>query len=61
MEPFLKWAGGKRWLLDSTKDRQLSLRALYAPYQDRRIIDLFAGAGPVTMGVNPHVRGAIAS
>ena len=54
MEPFLKWAGGKRWLLEATKDRSLSLRALYAPHQERRLVDLFTGAGSVVFGLAPR-------
>lgn len=54
MEPFLKWAGGKRWLLDATKDRQLSLRSLYEPHRNRRLVDLFTGAGSVVLGLAPQ-------
>lgn len=54
MEPFLKWAGGKRWLIDSAKDRQLSLRLLYEPYRNRRLVDMFTGAGSVAFGLSPE-------
>lgn len=54
METFLKWAGGKRWLLDPAPDREISLRGLYEPYRHRRLVDLFTGAGSVAFGLAPQ-------
>jgi DNA adenine methylase len=43
----LKWAGGKRWLV-------AKLRELYEPHRDKTFVDLFCGAGSVSLGLLPE-------
>ena len=43
LNPVLKWAGGKRWLLPALRD-------LYEPHAHRRLVDPFAGGLSVTLG-----------
>ena len=45
--PPLKWAGGKRWLVPT-------LRKLYAPYRERRLVEPFVGGMSVALGLHPH-------
>ena len=44
--PPLKWAGGKRWLVPH-------LLPIWAKYRDRRLVEPFAGALAVTLGLMP--------
>lgn len=44
--PPVKWAGGKRWLVPR-------LRTLWAPYQDRRLVEPFCGGLAVSLGLRP--------
>jgi len=46
LRPPLKWAGGKRWLLDE-------LRKYWQPYQDRRLVEPFCGGLSVALGLQP--------
>src|SRR5215213_2689233 len=47
MEPFLKWAGGKRWLTNSSQD-------LFPPVESyRRYIEPFLGGGAIFFHLNP--------
>jgi DNA adenine methylase len=46
LDPPLKWAGGKRWLVRT-------LRPLFAPYQHRRLVDVFCGGLAVPLGLLP--------
>lgn len=46
LQPPLKWAGGKRWLLDT-------LRPIWAPHVGRRLVEPFAGGLAVTLGLQP--------
>jgi DNA adenine methylase len=43
----LKWAGGKRWLVPH-------LRPIWAPYQNRRLVEPFCGGLAVTLGLLPE-------
>src|SRR5262249_42541232 len=46
LDPPLKWAGGKRWLVpEFTK--------LFAPHQWRRLVEPCSGAAAITLGVQP--------
>lgn len=45
MIPFLKWAGGKRWLVQ---------RALPCPVQYDRLVEPFLGGGAVFFGLEPR-------
>jgi len=47
LEPPLKWAGGKRWLLDT-------LRIVYGPHRGRRLVEPFVGGMAVTLGLAPE-------
>lgn len=44
--PPLKWAGGKRWLVPT-------LKPLWEPYKERRLVEPFAGGLAVTLRLNP--------
>src|SRR5688572_22017369 len=44
--PPLKWAGGKRWQVPH-------LRPLWAPHQDRRLVEPFCGGLAVALGLQP--------
>lgn len=46
LDPALKWAGGKRWLLPVLRD-------LYAPHRHRRLVEPFVGAMSVALGLRP--------
>ncbi len=46
MTPFLKWAGGKRWLAPAIKD-------LYEHLNCNKLVEPFVGAGSVFLHVNP--------
>lgn len=46
--PFLKWPGGKRWLVASHSD--------LLPRRYSRYIEPFLGAGSVFFYLNPNVR-----
>ena len=45
-QPPLKWAGGKRWLLST-------IRPLWSPYADRRLVEPFAGGLAIALGLQP--------
>lgn len=47
LPPPLKWAGGKRWLLPQ-------LEPLYKKYQQRRLVEPFAGGLAVALGFQPR-------
>jgi DNA adenine methylase len=47
LRPPLKWAGGKRWQLPH-------LRPLWAPHQDRRLVEPFCGGLAVSFGLSPR-------
>ena len=47
LKPPLKWAGGKRWLLPH-------LMPLWAPYQDKRLVEPLCGGLAVTLGLMPQ-------
>jgi DNA adenine methylase len=47
LEPPLKWAGGKRWLLDT-------LRIIYGQYSGRRLVEPFVGGMAVALGLMPE-------
>jgi DNA adenine methylase len=44
--PVLKWAGGKRWLVET-------LRAMWARHAHRRLVEPFCGGAAVTLGLRP--------
>jgi len=46
MEPFLKWAGGKRWLVSSPNNRK--------PEQFNRYIEPFLGSGAMYFSLRPR-------
>ncbi len=48
VSPVLKWAGGKRWLVDQIAD-------LYAPHRERgsRLVDPFVGGASIPFGLRP--------
>jgi DNA adenine methylase len=46
LQPPLKWAGGKRWLLPR-------LRELYAPHRARRFVEPFVGGMSVALALRP--------
>jgi len=46
MNPPLKWAGGKRWLVPE-------LREIWEPHSHRRLVDPFVGGGSIPFGLNP--------
>lgn len=46
LSPLLKWAGGKRWLLPR-------LQQLWAGHEHRRLVEPFAGALAVSLGLRP--------
>lgn len=46
LTPPLKWAGGKRWLLDR-------LETLWMPHQHRRLVEPFCGGLAVALGLKP--------
>lgn len=46
LEPPLKWAGGKRWLVPR-------LRELYKPHAHRRLVEPFTGGMAVAIGLIP--------
>jgi DNA adenine methylase len=45
--PPLKWAGGKRWLVPT-------LRKLFEPHRQRRLVEPFAGGLAVALGLAPQ-------
>jgi DNA adenine methylase len=47
LRPPLKWAGGKRWLLDE-------LRKYWQPYRNRRLVEPFCGGLSVALGLKPE-------
>jgi DNA adenine methylase len=47
LDPPLKWAGGKRWLVPR-------LRELYQPFRDRRLVEPFMGGLAVALGLMPE-------
>lgn len=47
LNPPLKWAGGKRWLVPR-------LRELYQPYRDRRLVEPLCGGLAIALGLRPH-------
>ncbi len=47
LNPPLKWAGGKRWLVPY-------LSKLWFPHQSRRMVEPFVGGMAVTLGLTPH-------
>jgi DNA adenine methylase len=47
LNPPLKWAGGKRWLVPS-------LRRLWTGQSHRRLVEPFVGGMAVTLGLLPH-------
>jgi len=46
LKPPLKWAGGKRWLVDH-------LESLWLPHQHRRYVEPFCGGLAVALGLKP--------
>jgi DNA adenine methylase len=46
MNPPLKWAGGKRWLVPR-------LSELFAPFRTFRLVEPFTGGASVTLGLEP--------
>lgn len=46
LDPPLKWAGGKRWLLPTLRD-------LYERHRHRRLVEPFGGGLAVTLGLDP--------
>jgi len=46
LDPVLKWAGGKRWLVPTLRD-------LYAPHRDCRLVEPFVGGMAVALGLQP--------
>lgn len=46
LKPLLKWAGGKRWLLPT-------LRPLWEPHKEKRLVEPFAGGLAVALGLRP--------
>ena len=47
LQPPLKWAGGKRWLLPH-------LRPLWEPHRHRRLVEPFCGGLAVVLGLRPQ-------
>ena len=47
LNPPLKWAGGKRWLVPH-------LSALWEPYHERRLVEPFCGGLAVALGLTPN-------
>ncbi|MDT7924708.1 MAG: DNA adenine methylase, partial [Chlorobiota bacterium] len=47
LEPPLKWAGGKRWLVPY-------IRRLWAAHRHRRLVEPFCGGLSVTLGLQPE-------
>jgi DNA adenine methylase len=46
LDPPLKWAGGKRWLVPE-------FAKLFSPHRYRRLVEPFCGAAAITLGVAP--------
>lgn len=46
MNPILKWAGGKRWLVPILKE-------LWEPYHKTKLVEPFTGGMAVALGLNP--------
>jgi len=46
LDPSLKWAGGKRWLVPEFSE-------LWSKHQHRRLVEPFCGAAAITLGVRP--------
>jgi DNA adenine methylase len=47
LDPPLKWAGGKRWLVPY-------LEKMYRPHRHRRLVEPFAGGLAVALGLMPE-------
>jgi len=47
LQPPLKWAGGKRWLVPHLED-------LYRPHRHRRLVEPFVGGLAVALGLKPE-------
>ena len=47
LQPPLKWAGGKRWLVPHLED-------LYRPHRHRRLVEPFVGGLAVSLGLMPE-------
>lgn len=47
IQPILKWAGGKRWLIQQ-------LKTLYAPYRSCRLVEPFCGGLSVSLKLLPE-------
>jgi DNA adenine methylase len=47
LNPPLKWAGGKRWLLPQ-------LRSIWSSYSNRRMVEPFCGGLAVSLGLRPE-------
>jgi DNA adenine methylase len=47
LKPLLKWAGGKRWLVPL-------LQEIWAPYQDRKLVEPFTGGMAVALALSPQ-------
>ena len=47
LDPPLKWAGGKRWLVPT-------LRRLYDPHHRQRLVEPFVGGMAVSLGLRPR-------
>lgn len=46
LDPILKWAGGKRWLLPH-------LKKIWQPFKDQRLVEPFCGGLSIALGLNP--------
>lgn len=47
MNPALKWAGGKRWLLPH-------LKPIFRPFSDHRLVEPFVGGMSISLGLHPE-------
>lgn len=47
LAPFLKWAGGKRWLVPTIK-------TLWEGHEHRRLVEPFCGGAAIAFGLNPE-------
>ena len=46
LQPFLKWAGGKRWLVPH-------LQTIWSKYSDHTLVEPFCGGLAIALGLNP--------